>query len=145
MTGGGTILPGHRYFSAAFCALTLSLFSAPMRATDNRDSPFGIWRGESACATDAGSCHDEKVVYYIDPIPSDASAVLIQADKVVDGKAITMGKGPWKYDHARQTLTMESGGRLWQLTVTGKKIEGVLTVGNGVIFRRMALTRDDPR
>ncbi len=61
----------------------------------------------------------------------------------MDGKAITMGKGPWKYDHATQTLTMELGGRLWNLTIQGKKIEGVLTLGNGVIFRRMALARDD--
>jgi len=59
------------------------------------------------------------------------------------GKAITMGSGRWKYDHARQTLSMESGQRLWLLNVKGKKIEGVLTTGDGLVFRRMTLTRDD--
>jgi hypothetical protein len=71
-------------------------------------SPLGVWRGESVCATAAPSCHDEKVVYYIDAIPDKGDQVFVRADKIVDGKAITMGSGPWKYHRAEQTLTMET-------------------------------------
>jgi hypothetical protein len=141
MTGGGTLLPVRTCFSAVFLTIALPLVS--MRAAHNGNSPFGVWRGESICTAGGGSCHDEKVVYHIEPIPFDAGAVFIRADKIVDGKAITMGRGPWKYDRSRQTLSMEFGQRLWLLTVKQKKIEGVLTAGDGVVFRRMTLTRDD--
>ena len=106
-------------------------------------TPEGIWRGESKCATDAPSCHDEQVVYTIEAIANTPNQVTVRADKIVDGKAITMGSGPWNYDSKRQTLSFESSGRLWLLALHCNEIEGTLTLPDHVVFRRMALTRDD--
>jgi hypothetical protein len=107
-------------------------------------NPAGTWRGESKCATDAPSCHDEQVVYSIEAIPHRPNQLLIRADKIVDGRAITMGTGPWTYDERRQTLSFESSGRLWLLSIDRNRIDGTLTVDGTILFRRMTLTRDRP-
>ncbi len=105
------------------------------------DTPVGIWRGESLCATAAPSCHDEKVVFYIDPIADQPDSMFIRADKIVEGKAITMGAGPWKYDRIKHTLVMESDQRVWLLTINGQRIEGTLTLPDKVVFRRVTVTK----
>lgn len=107
------------------------------------DSPIGVWRGESRCATGAPACHNENVVYYIEAIPDKTDSVMIGADKIVDGRAIPMGSGPWKYEPAKQTLSMKFGRQLWRLTIRGKRIEGTLTVPDNVVFRRMTLVKDN--
>ena len=107
------------------------------------DSPVGVWRGESLCATSAPACHDEKVVYYVEAVADKPGSVFIRADKIVEGKAITMGSGPWRYDRARHTLSMESEQRIWLLNIHGKRIEGTLTVPGNVVFRRVTLTKSD--
>jgi hypothetical protein len=104
--------------------------------------PLGVWRGESLCTTDAPACHNETLVYYIEAVAGQSDAVFIRADKIVDGKAVTMGSGPWKYSEAQQTLSMETSQRLWLLNIKGKKIEGTLTMPDGVVFRRMTLTKE---
>ena len=102
---------------------------------------LGTWRGESLCTTGAPNCHNERVVYYIRG--SDRpDEVMIQADKILNGKAVTMGVGPWHYDRSRGTLEWKTPGRVWLLKVDGKRIEGTLTVEDGVVFRRMKLEKD---
>jgi hypothetical protein len=115
----------------------------PVGIRSAQDSPVGVWRGESLCTAGNPSCHDEKVVYYIEAVAGKPDAMFIRADKIVDGKAITMGSGPWQYDRARQTLSWQSEQRLWLLTINGKRMEGTLTVPDNVVFRRMTLKKDD--
>src|SRR5579864_6239921 len=115
--------------------------SKAQKSEPDAASPAGVWRGESICATDAPACHNENVVYYVQAIPGKPDATWIRADKIVEGKAITMGSGPWKYDRTNHTLSMESEQRLWLLHVNGKRIEGTLTVPGNVVFRRMTLTK----
>jgi hypothetical protein len=105
-------------------------------------SPVGTWRGESKCVTNAPACHDEQVVYYITAIADRSDALSVRADKIVDGKAITMGTGPWTWDSKRQTLTMEWRGQFWQVTMHGDRMDGTLTTAEKVVFRRMLLNRD---
>jgi hypothetical protein len=103
----------------------------------------GTWRGESLCATDAPACHNEKVVYYIKDVPDRPDAAVIQADKIVDGKAITMGTGEWHHDRAQHSLEWNSPWQVWLLKVTGNRIEGTLTLADKTVFRRMTLTKDE--
>ena len=122
--------------------LFTTLCAGAQKTESGADSPAGVWRGESLCTSGAPSCHDEKVVYYIEPVADKPDTMLIRADKIVDGQAITMGSGPWKYDRAKQTLSMEMQGRLWLLRISGKRIDGTLTMPDKVVFRRMTLTKD---
>ncbi len=103
----------------------------------------GTWRGESQCVTDAPACHNESVVYYIKDVPDRADLVLIQADKIADGKAITMGTGQWHYDRAQHTLEWRTARQVWLLKVTGNRIEGTLTLADGTVFREVRLQKDE--
>ena len=107
------------------------------------DSPVGVWRGESVCVGDSSSCKDEKVVYYIEAVADKPNAMFIRADKIVDGKAITMGSGPWEFNRAKHTLSWETPQRVWLLTINGKRMEGTLTLPGNIVVRRMTLTKDD--
>src|ERR1043166_6988464 len=52
----------------------------------------GDWSGQSTCAGNNPSCHDEYVVYHISIDFNDSTRVNISADKIVDGKLEWMGK-----------------------------------------------------
>lgn len=102
----------------------------------------GIWRGESACATDSPACHDESVVYYIQEVPNRSDLVHVRADKIIDGQAVTMGTAKWRYDRAHATLEWQTVRQTWLLKVIAKRLEGTLTLGDGTVFRKMTLDKD---
>jgi hypothetical protein len=124
------------FFAAGFFSCSGSMLAAEI------PSPAGTWRGESKCTTDAPACHDEHVVYYVEAVPGRPDQLSIRADKIIDGKAITMGSGPWNYDAKKQTISFESNRGLWLLAVHGDHIDGTLTVDGNVVFRHMRLTLD---
>lgn len=101
----------------------------------------GVWKGESVCVTQGSACANEQVIYYLEAVPGKPDEVMVQADKVVDGKPVTMGKGPWKYDRANGKLEWEASGRVWSLRVEPNRMEGTLTLPNGSVFRRMTLQK----
>ena len=68
--------------------------------------------------------------------------VVIQADKIVDGKAVTRGTGEWHYDRELNTIEWRMPLQVWLLHVDGSRIEGTLTLADGNIARRMTLTKD---
>lgn len=103
----------------------------------------GTWRGQSICPTDAPACHNENVVYYIKDVPDRPDLVLIQADKIVDGKAVTMGTGQWQHDRAQHTLEWRMPQRVWFLKITGNRIEGTLTLPDKTVVRKMTLDKDE--
>ena len=121
--------------------LTLVLLAASVWASESA-TPVGTWRGESKCQTDAAACHDEQVVYFIEAIPNRPDAFLVRADKIVDGRAITMGQGPWAWDAKQETLTFGPNDRLWRIAMHGDRMDATLTLADGVVFRRMSLSRD---
>src|SRR6516225_11070244 len=90
-------------FVVAVALGSVGMFSASLVSAE-ASHVAGVWRGASVCVTDAPACHNEDVVYYIKDVPDRPDLVLIQADKIVDGKAITMGTGQWHYDRAQHTL-----------------------------------------
>ena len=125
-----------------FAALVLPAFSVRVGRAETPSGVAGPWRGQSVCVTGAPACHNETVVYYIKEIPDRPDQVLIQADKIVDGKAITMGAGPWQYDRARHTLEWRLPQRVWFMKITGDRMEGTLTLADKTVFRTMTLEKD---
>lgn len=102
----------------------------------------GTWRGNSVCATEASACHNERVVYYIKDVPNRPDVVVIQADKIVDGKTVTMGTGEWRFDRDRSTLEWKMPQQVWLLNVTGSRMEGTLKLADGTVLRNMTLEKD---
>jgi hypothetical protein len=101
----------------------------------------GTWRGQSICVTDDPACHNETVIYYVRDVPDRPDLVVIQADKIVGGKAITMGTGQWQYDRGRQTLQWRMPERVWLLEITGNRMAGTLKLSDGRIFRKITLEK----
>jgi hypothetical protein len=101
----------------------------------------GTWRGESVCVTEAPSCHNENVVFYIKDT-DQRDKVHIQADKIVNGKAVTMGSGEWKHDRSQHSLEWRLPEQVWFLKIIGNRIEGTLTLSDGVVFRKISLEKE---
>ena len=108
------------------------------------DTPVaGIWRGESLCTSSASSsCHNETVVYYIEDVPNQPDLVTIRADKIVDGKPVTMGTGQWTRDRSHHTLEWRTSRQVWLLVIDGSRIEGTLTMADQTVVRKMTLKKD---
>jgi len=67
----------------------------------------------------------------------------VRADKIVAGKAITMGEGPWKWDAAKSELRWDMPRQVWVLKVGDREIAGTLTLADGSVVRRMKLVRGE--
>ena len=104
----------------AFITVSTRLASAELSGV------AGTWRGDSVCATEASACQTERVVYSIKEVPNRPNLVSIQADKIVEGKPITMGTGDWQYDRVKSTLEWRMPKQVWLLKITGSRMEGKL-------------------
>ena len=115
-----------------FIVLMCLLAFGAARGSAQTSSIAGDWSGQSTCAGNNPSCHDEYVVYHISVDFNDPTRVNISADKIVDGKLDWMGNIALKYDAAKQTLTgdMQSPRYkgVWEFAVKGNIIEGTLSV-----------------
>ncbi len=109
---------------------------------------LGLWHGNSICADlkAAPGCHDETVIYEFKP-GSHPGTVDWIADKVVDGKRLTMGElelrfdsaeGCWKADFKSPRVQV-----VWRLVVDGPHLSGTgeLLPGHAIV-RRVDLRRD---
>jgi hypothetical protein len=81
-------------------------------------------------------------VYFIKDIPGRPELVMIQADKVVGGKNVTMGTGEWNYDRSRHVLEWRMPKLVWSMKIMGDRMEGTLTMADDTVFRKMTLTKD---
>ena len=115
---------------AACIVTTLCLATCVFVRAQQSSALAGDWTGESLCFGNNPSCHDEKVVYHISIDSSDATKVKIAADKIVDGKPVSMGDVYLKYDSEKRTLTGDFQTPryrgVWEFVVKGNVIEGGL-------------------
>jgi hypothetical protein len=109
----------------------------------------GTWSGSSVCSDRqaAPSCNDEKVVYEIKASSGKPDTVLVTADKIVDGKRVSMGDLEFTRDAKSGSWTSESETPrfhgVWRLTVNGAMMSGTLTLlPSNAVVRKMALRRD---
>jgi hypothetical protein len=112
------------------------------------DEIVGTWRGTSACVDRqaAPACTDEQVIYEIAASPGQPNSVTVRADKVVDGKRVSMGDLEFTYDASSGSWTSEFENprthALWRLSVTGTTLKGTLTLlPSKAVVRRMNLKK----
>ena len=99
----------------------------------------GDWSGTSLCQVRPSPCHDEQVVYRISKPHQDK--ITIQADKIVEGKPVTMGVSDWTYEKSSGTLTWEMPRGTWKLVVDADTMDGTLIIPENVLFRKVHLKR----
>jgi len=101
----------------------------------------GNWSGDSICLDGQSACHDEKVIYRISLYPDDSTRVKVQGDKIVNGQAVTMGVGDYKWDEKTTTLTHDDQFGAWKIVVKGDAMDGVMTSPAGTPFRHLILKK----
>ena len=109
----------------------------------------GTWSGSSVCVDRqaAPACNDEQVVYEINASPGKPNTVTARADKVVDGKRVSMGDLEFTLDAKNSSWTSAldtpQSHALWRLTVNGAMLSGSLTLlPSKAVVRRIDLRKD---
>jgi len=113
------------------------------------DEIVGTWSGSSVCVDrqTAPACNDEQVVYEINASPGKPDTVTAKADKVVDGKRVSMGVLEFTHDSKSNSWTSELDTprvhALWRLTVKGALLAGTLTLlPSKAVVRKIDLRKD---
>lgn len=108
----------------------------------------GTWRGRSIC-TDriaAPACNDESVIYEFTP-GARPDTVHWKADKIADGKRVTMGEFDLVYSRSdscwKAELTTPRFHMIWSVAVHGAALDGsaMLLPGRQVV-RKIEARRD---
>jgi hypothetical protein len=109
----------------------------------------GTWSGSSVCVDRqaAPACNDEQVVYEINASPGKPNMVTAKADKVVDGKRVSMGILEFTHDAKSGSWTSEFDTprfhALCRLTVNGAMLTGALTLlPSKAVVRKIDLRKD---
>lgn len=113
------------------------------------DEIVGTWSGSSVCVDRkaAPACNDEQVVFEISGSAGKPKTVTVKADKVVDGKRVSMGVLEFTHDAKSGSWTSEFETPrvhdLWRLTVNRAMLTGTLTsIPSRAIVRKIDLRKD---
>jgi membrane dipeptidase len=92
----------------------------------------GAWQGLSTCVKDGASpeCKDERILYHFKAAPDRPGVVVLDAEKIVEGKAVPMYTADFTYDPDRDAWESEFQGPrahgLWSYVVRGGEMTGTL-------------------
>jgi hypothetical protein len=119
-----------------------SLTTEPQTADDVAQL-VGDWRGESKVLAKNTPAKDEVVVWHI-ARGAAPNKLVVTADKIVDGKAISMGALDFIYDRAQNTIVCENERGIWKLAHNANKMDGTLTLPDQTVLRRVTLEKSVP-
>jgi hypothetical protein len=132
----------------AVTCFSLSFFCLPATIPSIVTSPaiFGTWKGESICVGTRPACKNEVVVYRFEAVAGKPGAVLLLADKIIDGERVPMGKLEFRYDDSKGELsgefTVGQTHGLWQFRVRGESMGGTLELlPDRELVRRVSVKR----
>ncbi len=116
--------------------------AVPQPASASDESPVGDWRGDSICQVRESACRDEDSLYHVSRLPGKPGWFSMKADKIVDGKPVTMGTSDCSYDAPRHTLECALPRAVLRFTVAGNKMEGAMTLlPDKTLWRKISLKR----
>lgn len=104
----------------------------------------GHWRGESVCVVRESACHDEDSLYHVARLPEKPDGFSLKADKIVDGKPVTMGTVECSYDGNKKVLTCGFSRGVIRFIIENSKMTGTMTLPDGTLWRRIRLKRSAP-
>ena len=128
-----------------YCLAFLTAFVSPyLYGQDSGRSEsnlLGDWRGTSVCQVRESTCRDEDSLYHLARIAETPNRYSMKGDKIVDGKAISMGTVECRYNEVASDLTCDLPRGVLRFTVHGNKMEGTVTLPDGTVWRKLALTK----
>jgi hypothetical protein len=107
----------------------------------NNVSPLGDWRGNSICQVRESACHDEDSLYHVSGLSEKPGWYSLKADKLVDGKPVTMGTTECSYDAKQSTLECTFPRGKLRFTVEEDKMEGAMTLPDKTLWRKISLKK----
>src|SRR5262252_543190 len=87
--------------------LSTVLAAAAVEGAPTNDAFLGEWQGTSTCVDKDKypACKDETVIYHVAAASDGDSHVTLTADKVVEGKVVTMGTLDFRFDSSVKAWT----------------------------------------
>ena len=138
-------------FSACFVAAALVslLLAAPVvlsqtAPADNNEGIAGVvgdWHGDSICQVKQSACRDEESLYHFSACPGKPGKLMLQADKIVDGKPVTMGGPDCICDLRDHSIQCRIPAGTLQLDVSSDLMLGNLKLQDGTLWRKLTLRR----
>jgi hypothetical protein len=120
--------------------------SANLQQGSNDDSSLlGDWHGESVCVVRESACRDEESLYHISRLIEKPGWFSVMGDKIVDGKAVSMGTVECRYESDKQTLSCESPRGVFKFTVKNSRMIGTMNLPDGSLWRKISLSRVNPK
>src|SRR5512142_2473090 len=103
-------------------------------------SVAGVWEGSSLCTVPGSPCHNEHVVYHIQPEGAAPTKFRIDANKIVNGQEDFMGTLHCSYAKEKKELFCDTSGD-WRFAVEGDAITGTLHLKDGTLYRKINVSR----
>ena len=123
-----------------FALTTLAFgWSSPRNRAGDIASLVGDWNGTSVCQVRPSACNDEHVVFHFSNPQGDK--ITVAADKIVDGKVVSMGSEVATYERSARTLRWQIPRGVWKLAVEGDRMDGTLVGPDNVVFRKVHLRK----
>ena len=127
--------------------LVALLMTGASAASAQAPAVVGSWHGTSICVDKVRfpACHDEEIIYDVEPRPGTTDSVSVRGDRVVNGAREFMGElsfarrsdGVWVAD-----LPAGRAPDRWELSVDGHAMTGrLVSLPDGRLVRRVALQR----
>ena len=135
----------HRIGYLGIVTVALQLVAAQTQSGKSKpegDPLIGDWLGDSICVVHPSACHDEKALYRIKKSGGTPNDYSIEADKIVDGKPVSMGTMECTYAAERHALTCSTSKLLLHLTLDGKNLTGTMNLADGTVWRNITLRHD---
>lgn len=123
------------------CLLAADVVSAPSQA-NQPNTAVGTWRGESKCMVTPSACRDEHSVYRIAAVAQSPTKVTLTANKLVDGREVSMGTSECSFSRETHALTCPlPDGKAIHFELKGDSLNGTMTLSDGTVWRKIALRR----
>jgi hypothetical protein len=132
-------------FIASLCVIGVAQVDGrPAQSTSDDSRLVGDWHGQSICVVRESACHDEDSMYHVTKLAEKPGWFSMKLDKIVDGKAVTMGTMECAYSSARQALTCEFPRGVMRFNIKGDRMEGTMTLPDGTLWRKLSLKKSAP-
>jgi hypothetical protein len=71
----------------------------------------------------------------------DENKFAMQADKIINERPEYMGTIEFQFDAATGTLAGKYRDSVWKFTLSGRDLEGTLTLADGKLYRKIKVTK----
>jgi len=111
-------------------------------AGNNSDEALvGDWRGQSSCVVKPSGCQEEDSLYHLSRLASKPGWFSLKADKIVEGKPVTMGVSECSFDRAKHSLQCHLPAGTFQFEVHGNLMQGTMKLSDGTQWRNLSLKK----